>query len=209
MAILISSLVTRASGELEDANFDRWSQDDWINYFNSAIKEICRLKMDAYTVRSVVQLASGTIQSLPEGAYSLIRPTRNMGVDGNTVGSGVRYVMLDSQNSFDESWYTQTDETEVTDVFYDIRHPREFFISPPASGYYLEIIYATTPDAVTILSNFPLLDIYETPAIHFAKAFAHMANRSDVDFGRAQAYLDLGYSSLGIQKGNEREAANG
>lgn len=209
MTITIQSMVTRAAKELEDSGYGRTLESDWVNYFNSAIKQICTLKSDAYTVRGNVQLVSGVIQSLPTGGTRLIRPTRNMGIAGNVAGNSVRFVVLDAQNSFNESWYSQTNSDAVEDVFYDERHPLEFFVSPPAPNYYLEIIYAATPAVVTISSNFPLIDIYETPAIYFAKGFAHQANRADVDFNRGNAFMDLGFSSLGLQKGSEMELKNG
>ena len=205
MTITITSMVTRAAVEVEDSAYGRWTQLNWVDYFNSAIKEICRLKFDAYTKRANVVLASGVIQALPSDGHRLIRPTRNMGADGVTVGNAVRFVELDPQNSFSETWYSQTNGTSVDDVFYDSRHPLEFFVSPPASTYYLEIIYAAIPAVVVIGSNFPLIDIYETPAIYFAKGFAHQANRADVDFNRANAFMELAFSSLGLQKGSEKE----
>jgi len=209
MTIAITDMVDRAARELEDSAFGRWSQSNWVDYINSAIKEVCRLKPDAYTVRENVQLANGNIQSLPTDAYRLIRPTRNMGLDGIEAGNVVHFVKLDPQNSFDDTWYTQEDGTAVDDVLYDEQHPLEFWVSPPAPSYYIEIICSKIPSVVTISSNLPLIDFYETPVIYFAKGFAHQANRNDVDFSRSQAYMDLGFSSLGIQKSNEREIDNG
>ena len=204
MTIAITDMIARAADDLEDAAFARWTQLKWVEYFNSAIKEVCRLKSDAYTVRGNVTLVAGNIQTLPADGYRLIRPTRNMG-GGTVAGKAVQFVNLDPQNSFDDTWYTQEDAAEVDDVFYDDRHPLEFFVSPPAPTYRLEIIYAAIPAAVVLAGNFPLNDIYETPAIYFAKGFAYQANRNDVDFSKSQAFMDLGFSSLGIQKGNEKE----
>lgn len=208
MTITITSMVTRAAAEVEDSAFGRWSQNNWVDYFNSAIKEIIRLKPDAYTVRANVLLASGVIQTLPAGWHRLIRPTRNMGETGTTVGNVIRYVQMDSQDGFNEAWFAQSNGTSVDDLFYDERHPLEFFVSPPCPNYYIELIGAAIPSLVTIGSNFPLLDIYETPAIYFAKGFAHQANRADVDFARGQAFMDLAFSSLGLQTGSEAKIKN-
>ncbi len=205
MTITIESMGARAAGELEDSVYVRWLQSEWVNYFNSAIKQICALKPDAYTVRGNVLLVAGAIQSLPAAGHRLIRPTRNMGSNGTTVGNAVRFVNLGPQNDFNEAWYSQENGASVDDVFYDERHPLEFFVSPPASGYYLEVIYAAIPALVVIGSNFPLRDIYETPAMYFAKGFAHQANRNDADFARGQSFMDLGFSSLGLQKVSEKE----
>lgn len=208
MVIAISDMVARSAEDLEDSGYTRWSQAKWIDYFNSAIKEVCRFKTDAYVVRGNVTLVDGNIQSLPDRGYHLIRPVRNMG-GGTVPGKGIRYTSLDAQSDFDVDWYEQENAIEVDDVFYDSRHPTEFWVSPPAPAYVIEIIYAATPAAVTLTDNFPLLDIYEMPAIYFAKAYAHQANRNDVDMAKANAFFELGFSSLGVQEGNEEVAKNG
>jgi len=203
MTVTISSLVSSTAANLEDSGFARWTQTELVEYCNRAIEDVCRLKPDAYTVRSTIQLTSGPIQTLPTGGHRLIRATRNMGENGAVPGDAIRHVNLDAKTDFDLAWYADANATQVDDVMYDEANPLEFYVSPPALVY-IEIIYAAIPTSVTISDNLPLLDIYRTPILYFMQAFALQSNRSDADFARANAYLGLAFSSLGLQMQNEK-----
>lgn len=204
MAYLVATIVAQVAADLEDAGFTRWSQDDFVAFYNRAVASVCRHKPDAYTVRGNVQLVAGPIQSLPALGHRLIRPTRNMGANGSDPGSAIRLVDLDSQVDFDPSWYVAEDSTEVSDVLYDDAHPEEFFVYPPAVGYYIEILYAAVPAQADIDGTLPLKDIYYEPVQNFMKGYALQGNRSDADFNKANGYLALAFSGLGLQMQNEK-----
>ncbi len=206
MTITIQSLVDRSAKEVEDLKMERWDYTDWVNYANEAIVAVCRHKPDAYTVRGNVKLVAGSVQSLPADGNQLIRPMRNMGANGSVAGSGIRLVSLDSSTDFDVDWHIADDATSVDDVMYDPDHPLEFWVSPPAPNYYIELIYSAIPTRITLSSNLPIRDIYEMPVIYFMLGHALTSNRADADFARGEAYLDLAFSSIGIQRQGEVSA---
>lgn len=204
MTITIQSLVDNAAGEVEDFDMERWSYVDWVKYANLAFADVCRFKPDAYTVRGNVKLVAGSVQSLPADGSQLIMPMRNMGANGILPGGGIRFVSLESSTDFDVDWHTADDSTSVDDIMYDPTNPLEFWVSPPAPNYYVELIYSALPTAVTLSDNMPVRDIYESSVKYFMLSHALHSNRADADFTRGQAYYSLALSTLGVQLTGEQ-----
>ena len=199
-SITILSLVEESAKKLEDEDYDRYTPTDLVTFCNMALETVCRIKPNAYSVRENVQLVSGSVQSLPSRRHALIRPVRNMGSTGSAPGAGIRLVDLDTLNDFDIDWHTTDDATAVSDIAYDPMHPLEFWVYPPATNYYVELITAAIPDAVDIDGVLPIPDIYRLPVIELITGYALQANRADASFSRGAGYIQSAMINLGVQQ---------
>lgn len=198
-SITIQALVTETAGDLEDPSHDRWAEVDLVNDCNRAIETVCRWKPDAYSVRENIQLATGAVQSLPARRHQLIMPIRNRGATGNVEGNAIQFTAFDTLNGFDTSWLNAENGTSVDDVLYNPRHPEEFWVYPPASGYYIEVLMYGIPDTVTISDTLPLQDIYRTPLVYLMTAYSLQNNRADANFAKAKEYIQMAMVELGVQ----------
>jgi hypothetical protein len=195
----IQSIVDSVETILEDESNERWSEDQLVEYCNRGMEKICTIRPDAYTVRENVTLVAGTAQTLPVRRHRLIRPIRNMGASGTKPGTAIRFVSFDMLNDFAPDWHTVDNAKAVDDVLYDANHPLEFWVSPPATGFLIELLMAAIPDVVEINDRLPILDIYRTPLIYLMCGYAHQANRNDVDMAKGREYIGMAMMELGAQ----------
>ena len=81
-----------------------------LRYINDAQREVVNFKPQASADHSNVQLATGTEQSIPDVALSLIKVVRNMSATGGsaTGKKSIRLVDEDILNSIEPDWHDPT-----------------------------------------------------------------------------------------------------
>lgn len=119
-----------------------------IYWYNMGCREIVKLAPDANTVTEVVRLAIGANQVAPAGAIQLLDVTRNMGIDGVTVGKGITKTIQASLSIYDRSWSVLANQAaEVLNWAPD--DPLSYWVNPPSDGTnYVEISFSKVPNQI-------------------------------------------------------------
>lgn len=172
----VSTLIARAQTLLQDTSGVRWPQDELIKWLDDAQREVVLHRPEASASTVPMKLkASTTMQSIPDGTtvnstassalsagVSFIKATRNMGVTGAAAGRAIRIVsreIMDAQNPgwhFDAPFSTGATVSDgVKHYIYDPLDPKTFYVYPPApaTAWYIELVYAKKPAALTTTSN--------------------------------------------------------
>jgi hypothetical protein len=156
MAITVQSIVDQVRHLVFDADGSRWTDAEMLAWFNAGQKEAAILKPECSPKTVSLPMVSGTRQSLPSDAVSLIDAIRNMGADGFTAGKSIRTVARDLLDSSTPDWHSETAAAYVKNVIYDVRNPKFLYVYPPQVGgsSTIEIIYGSVPAAATSMSDF-------------------------------------------------------
>lgn len=153
--IKVTEIIEQASQILVDEQFDLWSKQNLLGYYNMALAAICNFRKDAVSTTANVPTKRGTLQELPANASALIKVTRNMGTV--SVPKGGRVITILDQEKLD-SWFPNWHSEEPEDLSftaehytYDERVPRNFYVYPAAHiDNLIEVIYAVAPTHVRI-----------------------------------------------------------
>ena len=200
--ILISTIVNSvlktlnddpATGETDGA---RYSHAEILGYINDCQKDMVFLKPDTYTENENVLLTAGVKQTVP--GKGLVKVVRNMGSDGATEGSIIRFISdWDLFDLMNPDWASDDDGDEVDGYLFDERDPGHFYVTPPSTGY-IEVVYYDIPtDSTTTIT---VDDIYVAPTIIpycFYRAYAKDAADSIYAWERSETYREIYLSSLG------------
>lgn len=205
--ITAQTIVDRAEKTLLDETNVRWSPDELLDYLNEAQRTIVLSKPDAYSKNVVVQLVSGTKQSVPADCVKLVRVVRNMGTDGLTVGNIIRYADMESLDEARPDWHTQTASATAVNWLQNETDPKNFYVSPPqpAAGQgYIEIIYSASPPDVTLSDTISLDDIYSNIIYLLVMWRALSKEGKTQDLNKAQSYLSIATQGLGMKNAAEQ-----
>ena len=101
MAFKASEVMKRASTVLQDASAERWTAMELHDWLNQALVEVATMKPNAKTVVATMDLAVGTVQSVPPEYTCLSRVLRNVGAGAGSGGTAItvlaRREILDRQ----------------------------------------------------------------------------------------------------------------
>lgn len=203
MSIKVKDILSRVRVLLQDRDEGgiRWLDDELVGWFNEAMAEITRLHPESSAVNKVFQLVAGTKQSIPSGGTMLLQVVRNFTTE-SLAGRAVKLVDREIMDRENPDWHTDTAKTTVLRYVFDPLDPRNFYVYPPqpttAMGY-LEVIYSTVPDEVTVAevitdntATFPLPAIYLSQAINYVCYRAYQKNLNDADaLARSQEFYTL------------------
>lgn len=143
-------------GDIEGVVGVQYLVADLLKYLNEGQREIVKLDPQANVSRTVVQMASGTVQELPTGSLGLIDVIRNMGFQGSTPGKIVRKIERYILDGIIPDWHEFTAATPTSFYVYDVKVNRlKYEIYPPApqpgiQNHYLEILHGATPSDILI-----------------------------------------------------------
>jgi hypothetical protein len=168
--ITVASILTKVSTILQDPSNIRWTADELILWLNDAQRELVLYKPNAYVTTAAVQCVTGTKQSLPAAAVSLIDIVRNMGTAGTTPGTAVRTVSREILDAQVPNWHTATASATTKHFVYSVLSPRTYYVYPPqpsSSQGYLELVYVALPTDAVSGGVITLDDIYVTPIISY------------------------------------------
>jgi len=169
---------------------------------NDAQRLVCVYRPDANSSTSNFSLSAGTKQVLPSTARRLLGIVRNMGVDGNTSGSAIRFsVSFDDLNLFDPDWHNEIG-SEVLEYTYDESRPDEFFITPGVTPpFYIEI--KTTDNTIDIVSGSSDIEVnasYAPCLVSWAcyRLFSRDGTESP-NYARGESHKQTVFDILGIK----------
>ena len=129
----------------EDDN-NVWDEQELVNYYNLAVREIISLRPDDNGTFEIIKLASGVKQQAPAKTIKLIRCIRNMGTDGATPGRQIHETTFDMLAAVRPDLSTVSGQSEIQD-YCKAEDNVTFYVYPPADGTsYIEIEIAKVPD---------------------------------------------------------------
>jgi len=224
--ISTKTIIDKVSILLQDTSNVRWSTDELLGWLNIGQGVIVILKPDANVVKTDVQLAAGTSQSLPDGSSTyqdhsgatlraglyLLALTRNLGVGGTTPGKSIRIIDQDLLDAMDPDWASADASAVVSHYMYNEKLPQIFSVYPPqpTSGQgYVEIVYSALPTACASYGASTYIDLpdhYESALIDYILYRAYSKDGDAADSaGRAAAYYNTFLDTLGRQDLKEQE----
>jgi len=191
-----ANLISRIQDSLQDTTGVRWTEAELLRYINDAQREVVNFKPQASADHSNVQLATGTEQSIPDVALSLIKVVRNMSAAGGsaTGKKAIRLVDEDVLNSIEPDWHDPTVTGDaahgsvIKHYVFDPDDPRKFYVYPGVkSGLnaYVELITSRSPtDLSATSSTIYIDDIYGNALVDYVLFRCYM---KDSEFaGNAQ-----------------------
>jgi hypothetical protein len=201
MAVVASTIFSRVSEALQDANGVTWTTDQLISWMNEAQSIICDLAPTSTSTTISVLLSAGTKQTTPEDSRRLIKVVRNMGADGDTPGRAVSKVHGATLDQNDPNWHGATASTEVKGYVFDFNDdPLTYYVTPPSDGTnYLEIVYSAEPTSITSEDD-PISVPDRYSAYLFEWLMYKCLSRDSVDtpnYQRGQAHKQTFFNMMG------------
>jgi len=191
-----ANLISRIQDSLQDTTGVRWTEAELLRYINDAQREVVNFKPQASADHSNVQLVTGTEQSIPDVALSLIKVVRNMSATGGsaTGKKSIRLVDEDILNSIEPDWHDPTVTGDaahgsvIKHYIFDPDDPRRFYVYPgvkSGSNAYVELITSRSPtDLSATSSTIYIDDIYGNALVDYVLFRCYM---KDSEFaGNAQ-----------------------
>ena len=214
--ITIKHLLDQALELLQDAvDRDQFDFPDLINWYNFGQRLLVSYLPDANALIETMKLAAGSRQSLPVRAMGLVNIHRNMGTDGLTAGPALIRSTLGALNAFDLSWSTVTAVEVIQNFMQDPVDKTIFYVYPPSDGTgYIELEFGQVPpiavyDAAGVWENL-MVGVHEKYVDSLLNYILHRSYDKDTDFPgnleRSAYYLDLFYSSAGLQNPGKQQA---
>jgi hypothetical protein len=210
-SILASAIVDRAEIVLQDTTNVHWAASELLGWLNDGQREIALAKPDACVVTKSVLLTAGTRQAIGAGtttdAVMLLKVVRNMGIDGSTPGPVVRIVPGEMLDANRPNWHLEGGVAAVTNVVFDPRAPKQFYVYPPSNGSgYVEVMYSAVPATVGSLATAITVDDIWANALMDYVLYRAYSKPYVADPARAMAYYTAFAQALGIN--NQNIAAN-
>ena len=193
MALTAGQVLNRARRTLNDFSAVRWTSDELLEYLSDAQRAAVEMRPEINPVVVTVQLAPGTLQTLPDDGFTLHDVIRNMGVNGTTPGRSIRPIDRSTLDRDTPDWHAGASSIETRAFTYDTRVRKNYYVNPPqpSSPGQVEIAYSAIPGDLTNESDSLTLDDIYQPAL--LSYMLHRAHLKDIpmegqDVDRSGAY---------------------
>lgn len=155
--IKVIDVIARVESILQDTNV-RWPRLELQRWLNESYLSIVLLRPDANAKTGTFTCAAGTRQQLTSSSGGFPSALRLLDVTRNVLtGSNYKVVRVVARSVLDDqrpSWHSETQTDNIQHYTYDPRHPKEFYVYPPATNVaQLEVIYADAPGAHTMTES--------------------------------------------------------
>ena len=213
--IKVIDVISRVEAILQDANV-RWPRVELQKWLNEAYLSIVLLRPDANAKCDTFTCAAGTKQQLTATsggfptALRLLDITRNvLSTPNKKVVRVVARSVLDDQRP---GWHAEAQSNDIQHYTYDPRHPKEFYVYPPAtSSAAVEMIYTDVPGSHSLTATqldpandhaevIKLDDIYLSPITDWV---LYRAYSKDAEYGaneqRAAAAFQTFNAAIGTK----------
>lgn len=214
MSFTAADVMRKANTILQDAGAIRWTPIELREWLNEGLRAIITVKPNAKAGTAILDLVSGTLQTLPSEYTILSRIVCNVGTSpGNSRGKAVRTLwrreILDAQIPGWQSTGTLPYSAEVNMVVQEAMSPREFYVAPGNNGSgRVEAVVGKYPTPVPLpaggsldlesyTTTVDMDDVYQGILIDLVlfRAFSKDSAAQDAA-ARAQAHLALAQNAL-------------
>ena len=170
----------QASITLNDAQSVRWPLPELLSWLNAGVREIVVAKPDANSKTVELAMATGTVQTLAEDHYALVRVIRNLtNVANATPRVGGASITPTKRHVLDASYPGWQNPTvlpytkEVSHVIQDDAEARTFYVVPGNNGTGLiEAVVSVMPNNIATPANPLALASYSAASRALSKAAA-------------------------------------
>lgn len=163
--MLVSGLLALLKDALGDANSVTWPEPTLIMYLNQALLALVSVRPDASEYTTILTLAAGSRQQLPEDGLRLLSVFRNTNADGAFIGPIVRHIERTSLDDLNGAWMLEAPSEFCQEYWYDERAPRQFWTNPVIAGARVEASICRRPPALTAGGDtIPVDDVF-VPAL--------------------------------------------
>mgnify|MGYP000507105103 CR=1 FL=1 len=202
------SLIAQASELAQDEDNLVWTAPQALAWLNDAQRVVSMLRPDASVLSRSIVLVPGTRQSI-EG-LRLMAVVRNMGSDGTTPGRAIRLVDRAVKDEVEPWWHTVSGGVEVREYIYDVRAPKEFFVSPPvheSTPTQIEVLEAVTPENLGVIGDtITIADSYAPALIEWiAYRFFSRDAEEAPNMARATAHYSRTFELLQVDLRTDME----
>ena len=209
-------ILEAASGLLLDEGFVHWTLPELCRWLNFGLDAITLQKPSASAVTTGVPLVRGTLQTLPDGYASILRPVRNIAGPKADRMPRKRLTVVDepSLSAMNPAWddeITCRYQQQAKHVLFDEASPKTFYVYPGNDGTgVVEMVLSAIPAKVTpsgieddIASYDMPIALDETYHDALVDYVMYRAYSKDAQFAGAQNRAALHYqqfaNSLGIK----------
>jgi hypothetical protein len=188
-----SVVIGKAAQILQDVDFERTSEEELLEWLNSAQRLLVLIRPDAKTQRGTIELVEGVHQTIPAAGLRLIKLVRNPS------GRAVTLVSEEQLTDFDPGWYTATARDTVKHYLFDPLEPKSFDVYPPAeAGAEVLGVWSVLPtDLQSTDDDIDVDAIYEMPLIQLT-CYCALLKDSEEEANRALAALHLEAATMAL-----------
>jgi len=210
-----AGILLNDTGEYADR---RWPLSELCGWLNDGIGAIVLQKPSATAKSVTLSLVSGTLQSIPDGYISILRPVRNM----RTVSSdrkprrNISVVPDDQLSALNPTWhdtYSVPFAQQAKHLIFDEANPRAFYVYPGNDGTgAIELVLCAAPtklvptdpskpeDLASYEFDIPLDDIYFGALLDYVLYRARSKDSQDAgSLQRAALHYQQFANALGIR----------
>lgn len=162
-------ILTNASLLLTDEGFVHWTLPDLCTWLNYGLDAITLQKPSASAQTVNVELVRGTLQTLPDGYVSILRPIRNMRGQNADREPRRRLTVVSEQSltGFNPSWddeYSVPYRQQAKHFIFDEANPKAFYVYPGNDGTgVIEMVLSAIPTKITATGDVNKAESYATP----------------------------------------------
>jgi hypothetical protein len=207
--VLASKIIDKASVQLLDEGNTRWDRTELLGWLNDGQRQIVLMSPHTNNKAEVVQLATGTRQSIPADGWQLLDVIRYM---GNTSipkpGRAIRIVSESLMDSFNPNWHNVKQSDVPQNYIFDPQEPTVFYVYPPNTGCGRVLLNYTAVPSDLSAEDQPIQvnDIYQTALLDYV---LYRANSKDAEYAPglslAAGYLSTFMSIMAVRKESDME----
>jgi hypothetical protein len=183
--VTAATLINRAGYLLEDTSNVTWTRVELLDWLNEAQSQVVTFVPTANVIRQNLTLAAGTLQTLPEGAITL------MDVPRNVEGPSVRLVSREIMDAGPVDWYTYKAASVVKNYVYNNDEGGVFHVFPPNTGTgNVVIVYSKVPAVLTNeAQTISVEDTYQAALVNYMVFRAYSKDTDYADGSKASSYF--------------------
>lgn len=210
MPIVASSILSRATGVLQDPDNVRWPLPELCDWLNEAQRAVVMIKPNALSQSVTITLAAGTRQALPSSVAIFTNAVCNIeeGQRGVVIRPVSRRETIDAHIS---GWHDPAKlpfAKTVSYVWQDASSPREFYVLPGNDGTgQIEAVVGlfptdvAIPDVMDVVTHYTTVlqfaDVYQGVLLDLTLARAMSKDMDTADnVARAAQHLQLAAQAL-------------
>ena len=204
--------IDMAERKILDESNDEYSEQNLLDLYHLAIKEIINLVPRAHTESKIWKTAPSTRQVCPADAVELVDAVMNMGTDGATPGAAIRETTLGIMKALLPGWESDA-AAAVTEHFMRLPESKtEFLIYPKSLGtHHLMGRVTTIPAKVLWDSNgdfkLAVIPIDDTFSSAIINGMVYIAYDDDSDIPgntpRSEKFYQRFLTDLGLRSQRE------
>jgi hypothetical protein len=211
----VIDVISRVEAILQDANV-RWPRVELQRWLNEAYLSIVLLRPDANAKCATFTCAAGTKQQLTASSGGFPTALRLLDITRNVLStSNKKVVRVVARSVLDDQrpgWHAEAESNDIQHYTYDPRHPKEFYVYPPATNSAeVEMIYTDAPGSHSLTESqldpannhaevIQLDDIYLSPITDWV---LYRAYSKDAEYGaneqRAAAAFQTFNAAIGTK----------